>query len=362
MASARRDLPWRQRRDPYAVWVSEIMLQQTQVATVIPYYERWLARFPDIESLAAAPLDAVLKTWEGLGYYARGRNLHRAAQQVVAQHGGRLPRDRAALLALPGIGRYTVGAILSLAYGQPEPVLDGNVRRVLCRLCDVAEDPRLPAVEARLWEMAAAFVHAAPDGQAGDLNEALMELGALVCTPGVPDCRACPLAEDCLARQRGTQLARPVRNAKAPTPYYDVTAAVISDAEGRLLIVRRHDAGLLGGLWGFPGGAAQPDEPLPAAVERSVREQVGITVTAGTLLAQVRHAYTHFRITLHAFACTWTGGDPACLTCADAAWVPPKALADYAFPVTDRKIAEQFSRATTPGSSQTTPASGEQQP
>ncbi len=346
MASARRDLPWRQRRDPYAVWVSEIMLQQTQVATVIPYFERWLARFPDIATLAAAPLDAVLKTWEGLGYYARGRNLHRAAQLIVAQHGGELPRERAALLALPGIGRYTAGAILSLAYGQPEPVLDGNVRRVLCRLCDVAEDPRLPAVEARLWEMAAALVAAAPPGRAGDLNEALMELGALVCTPGAPACDVCPLAPRCLARQRGTQTARPVRAAKAPTPYYDVTAGVVSDAAGRLLIVRRPDTGLLGGLWGFPGGTAQPDEPLPAAVERSVREQVGITVTAGALLAQVRHAYTHFRITLHAFACTWTSGTPVCVTCAETRWVTPETLTDYAFPVTDRKIAEQVNRGT----------------
>ena len=339
MASARRDLPWRQRRDPYAIWVSEIMLQQTQVTTVIPYFERWLARFPDIATLAAAPLDAVLKTWEGLGYYARGRNLHRAAQQVVVQHGGQLPRDRAALLALPGIGRYTVGAILSLAYGQPEPVLDGNVRRVLCRLCDVAEDPRLPAVEARLWEMAAA-----PPGRAGDLNEALMELGALVCTPGVPACDACRLAERCLARQRGTQTARPVRAVKAPTPHYDVTAGVVSDAAGRLLIVRRPDSGLLGGLWGFPGSTAQPDEPLSAAVERAVREQVGITVAAGPYLAQVKHAYTHFRITLHAFDCTWTGGTPACVTCAETRWVTPDALADYAFPVTDRKIAERVTQ------------------
>ncbi|OQA43222.1 MAG: putative A/G-specific adenine glycosylase YfhQ [Chloroflexi bacterium ADurb.Bin325] len=342
MASARRDLPWRQRRDPYAVWVSEVMLQQTQAATVVPYFERWLTRFPDVETLAAAPLDAVLKAWEGLGYYARGRNLHRAAQLIVARHGGQLPRDRAALRALPGIGRYTAGAILSLAYGQPEPALDGNVRRVLCRLCDVAEDPRQPAVEARLWEVAGALAAAAPPGRAGDLNEALMELGALVCTPGVPACDACPLAEQCRARRRGVQAERPVRAARPSTPHYDMTAAVIADTSGRLLIVRRPDAGLLGGLWGFPGGAAQPDEPLPAAVERNVREQVGVAVAAGARLARVKHAYTHFRITLHAFACAWTGGAPACATCADARWVAAGELADYAFPATDRKIAEQI--------------------
>lgn len=351
MTQARRDLPWRQRRDAYAVWISEIMLQQTQVATVIPYFARWMTRFPDVGSLAAASLDAVLKTWEGLGYYTRARNLHRAAQVVVSQHGGRLPAERAALLALPGIGRYTAGAILSLAFGQPEPVLDGNVRRVLCRVCDVAEDPRLPAVEARLWEVAEALVRAAPEGRAGDLNESLMELGALICTPGSPQCTACPLAEQCLAHRRGTEAQRPIRMPKAATPYYDVTAAVIragrasGDDAGRVLLVRRRDAGLLGGLWGFPGGTAHPGEPLPAAVERSVAEQVGITITAGAALAQIRHAYTHFRITLHAFACTWTGGQVACRTCADAAWVATADLPRYALPVTDRRIAESIAPA-----------------
>jgi A/G-specific adenine glycosylase len=344
MPLARRDLPWRRRRDPYAVWVSEIMLQQTQVATVVPYFERWMARFPDVQTLAAAALDDVLKVWEGLGYYARARNLHRAARLVVERHGGSLPPDRASLLRLPGIGRYTVGAILSLAYGQPEPVLDGNVRRVLCRVWDIAEDPHAPATEARLWELATALVQAAPQDQAGELNEALMELGALVCTPGIPDCAACPVADFCLAYRRGTRLERPVKKAKPTTPHYDTVAAVIADAEGRYLIVRRRPEGLLGGLWGFPGGTARPGEDLAAAVVRCVREQTGVEVQPLSPVAAIKHAYTHFRITLHAFRCELLSGTAECRTCAEARWVSAPDLDSYAFPVTDRKVARNLYR------------------
>jgi A/G-specific adenine glycosylase len=213
IATGRRDLPWRQVRAPYAVWISEVMLQQTQVASVTPYFERWMTRFPSVRALAEAPLDDVLKAWEGLGYYARARNLRAAAREIVALHGGEIPADREALLRLPGVGRYTVGAILSLAFGRPEPILDGNVRRVICRVDDIADDPRAPATERRLWERADALVKAAPAGQAGDLNEALMELGALVCTPGKPDCAACPLATFCLAHARGVQAERPIKAA-----------------------------------------------------------------------------------------------------------------------------------------------------
>lgn len=339
IAGGRRDLPWRRRRDPYAVWISEVMLQQTQAATVVPYFENWLARFPDVQALAAAPLDDVLKVWEGLGYYARARNLQAAAQCIVEQHGGSLPADRRALLALPGVGRYTAGAILSLAFGQAEPVLDGNVRRVLCRLYDIAEDPRAPAVERSLWELAAVLVEAAPPGQAGDLNEALMELGALVCTPVAPVCSACPLREHCLAHARGTAAERPIRRPKAPPPHFDVVAGAIRDRQGRCLIVRRPAQGLLGGLWGFPGGVLEPDEAATEGLARTIREQTGVEMRAGAPLARIKHAYTHFRITLHAFAGELVSGEAQPLRCAEVRWVTHQALADYAFPVTDRKIA-----------------------
>jgi A/G-specific adenine glycosylase len=340
MEQARRDLPWRRDRSPYAVWISEVMLQQTQVATVVPYFERWLARFPDIACLAAAPLDDVLKSWEGLGYYARARNLQAAARVMVERHGGAIPSDREGLVALPGIGRYTVGAILSIAFGQVEPILDGNVRRVLCRLYDVEGDPRTPEVEERLWELSAELVQAAPEGRAGEFNEALIELGALVCTPVAPDCPGCPVRDFCLAYDRGTVALRPLKSTRPPTPYYDTVAAVVRNPGGRLLIIQRPSQGLLGGLWGFPGGTVEPDEDLPDAVRRTVREQTGLTVTARAPVRKVKHAYTHFRITLHAFTAELEGGEALPLTCTEVRWVDLGQLDDYAFPVTDRKVAQ----------------------
>ncbi len=341
IAAGRRDLPWRRRRDPYAVWISEIMLQQTQVDTVIPYFERWLARFPDVAALAAAPLDDVLKAWEGLGYYGRARNLHRAAQMIVAR-GGELPRTRETLRALPGIGDYTAGAILSLAFGAAEPAVDGNVRRVLCRIYDIAEDVAAPETVRRLWTLAGTLVAGAPPGRAGDLNEGLMELGALACVPKTPDCPACPLADLCLARARGTQAARPVKAPKPPSPHHDVVAAVIRDAEGRCLLVQRPANGLLGGLWGFPGGIADPGEDRAAALIRAVTEQTGVTIRSGPALRPIKHSYTHFRITLHPFHAEYAAGEPRPLRCADVRWVAVADMAAYAFPVTDRKISAQL--------------------
>ena len=346
IAAGRRDLPWRRARAPYAVWISEVMLQQTQVASVTPYFERWMIRFPSVRALAEAPLDDVLKAWEGLGYYARARNLQAAAREIVAQHGGEIPADREALLRLPGIGRYTAGAILSLAFGRPEPILDGNVRRVLCRVDDIADEPKAPATERRLWERADALVKAAPAGQAGDLNEALMELGALVCTPGKPDCAACPLAKWCLAHARGVEAERPVKTARKQTPHYDVTAALIQDPGGWFLIVRRPAEGLLGGLWGFPGSAAGDcnapvtgSDALATCLADALRETLGIQVEVGEALPAIRHAYTHFRITLHPFRCRVVSGEPQALGYPEVRWVSAAELASYAFPVTDRKIA-----------------------
>ena len=346
IAAGRRDLPWRHERTPYAVWISEIMLQQTQVASVTPYFERWMIRFPSVRALAEAPLDDVLKAWEGLGYYARARNLHTAAAEIVTRHGGEIPADREALLRLPGIGRYTAGAILSLAFGQAEPILDGNVRRVLCRVDDIVADPRAPATERRLWERADALVKAAPSGQAGDLNEALMELGALVCTPGRPDCATCPLVAMCLAHARGVETARPIKAIKKQTPHYDVTAALIQDPGGRFLIVRRPPQGLLGGLWGFPGSAAGDcnaqeagSGALAICLADALGKTLGIQVEVDEALHTLRHTYTHFRITLHPFRCRVMSGEPQTLGYPEVRWVSAAELGNYAFPVTDRKIA-----------------------
>ena len=338
--SAHADLPWRRTRDPYAIWVAEIMLQQTQIATVIPYYERWLARFPTIEALAAAPLDDVLKAWEGLGYYRRARHLHAAAQQVMARHGGEVPDTLHDLLRLPGVGRYTAGAIASIAYGIPAPVLDGNVSRVLSRVFDIADDVTQPATPARLWQLAEALV---PAARPGDYNQALMELGQSVCLPQNPRCLICPLHAPCLARQRGTQLERPVRPPRRRTPHYDVVAAVIwrdgePSAGGAFLISQRPHDGLLGGLWEFPGGKVEPGEGLPDALRSEILEELALTVEPGYFLAQIDHAYTHFRITLHAFHAAYRGGEPQHLGVADHAWVTLDEVDRFAFAVTDRKM------------------------
>lgn len=334
------DLPWRKSRDPYAIWVSEIMLQQTQITTVIPYYERWMARFSTVEALAAASLDEVLKLWEGLGYYSRARHLHAAAKEVVAVYHGRLPRTATELRKLKGIGPYTAGAIASIAFDEAVPVLDGNVTRVLSRLFDLPDDVTTTAVKKKLWQLAADLV---PCQRPGDYNQALMELGQQICLPARPRCLLCPLSVHCLARQRGTQLERPVRPARKNIPHYDVVAGIIwengaTTAHSRFLIARRPLDGLLGGLWEFPGGKQEPGETLPQALRREIREELGIEIEVGRFLTSIKHAYTHFRITLHAFHARHVDGRAQNLGVADHAWVTMGQLDEYAFAVTDRKI------------------------
>ena len=334
------DLPWRGVDDPYAIWVSEIMLQQTQVATVIPYYQRWMIRFPTVQQLAAASLDDVLKLWEGLGYYGRARNLHFAARQVLDDFNGRLPHTLPELMQLKGIGRYTAVAIASIAFNQPAPVLDGNVIRVFSRLSDLADDVTRTQTKNGLWQMAEAFV---PAERAGDYNQALMELGQTVCQPAKPRCVDCPLSALCMARQLGTQLERPVRPPRKRIPHYDVVAGVIGrKSDGRFLIAQRPLDGLLGGLWEFPGGKVEPGETLPQALRREIMEELALEIEVGQPITVVKHAYTHFRITLHAFHAQLTHGTPQHLGVADHAWVTLADLDDYAFAVTDRKIIEKL--------------------
>ncbi len=330
-----RDLPWRRKRTPYRAWLSETMLQQTQVETVVPYFRRFVARFPTLKSLADARLDDVLKLWEGLGYYARARNLHRAARMIVGEMGGRFPRSVEGLMRLPGIGRYSAGAIASLAFGVDAPVLDGNVARVLCRVFAIQRDPRQPKTRAGLWSLAESLL---PKGQAGAFNEALMELGALVCVPRAPKCAACPIAALCEARRRGIQDRVPVRRARRATPHFDVTAAVIR-RNGRVLIAQRPPDGMLGGLWEFPGGKREPGESLEECLRREIREELSLEIEVGRPIVRVKHAYTHFRISLHAFECRIASGRAHSIGVADFRWVRPSELGRYPLAVTDRKIA-----------------------
>ena len=345
-ARGHRDLPWRRSRDPYRIWVSEIMLQQTQVETVKPYFRRFVRRFPSVRALAAAPADAVMKAWEGLGYYARARNLHRAAKIISSDFAGRWPESPEELMKLPGIGRSTAGAISSIAFGRDAPVLDGNVVRVLCRVFRVRRNPRESRTQRRLWEMAQNLL---PPNRAGDFNQALMDLGATVCVPRNPRCGICPLATWCLARAHGDQDKLPVKTKRKPIPHYDVAVGVIRRGK-RLLIDRRKPEGLLGGLWEFPGGKRKGNESLEHCLTREIREELGIRVKIVRPLMSVPHAYTHFRITLHVYECRlvagpersrtgrYVSGHPRAIGCAESRWVRLDELNHYAFPSANRKV------------------------
>ncbi|HEY0025812.1 MAG TPA: A/G-specific adenine glycosylase [Longimicrobium sp.] len=337
----RRDLPWRsapgQSADPYRVWLSEVMLQQTRVETVRPYFDRWLQRFPTVATLAEAPLDDVLKAWEGLGYYSRARNFHRAAGLVHQQHGGCVPGDPEAFRALPGVGRYTAGAVMSIAFGREEPVVDGNVRRVFARLMD---DPD-PADE-MLWSMATDLVRGP---RPGDVNQSVMELGATVCVPRNPRCGDCPVREFCGAFAAGTQTERPARKKGKPLPHED-TAVPVIERDGRVLLVRRPVAARLGGMWAFPAAIRAEGESVSAAAERAGREGLAIEIRAGAPVGVVEHTFTHVRATYHAIRCSLVDGDPRPLLYDEATWVTWARVADYALPVAQRRIAALADEST----------------
>jgi A/G-specific adenine glycosylase len=311
------------------------MLQQTRVEAVIPYFERWMRLFPTVEDLAEASEQDVLNVWEGLGYYSRARNLHKAARIVVEQYGGQVPRDLTALRNLPGIGRYTVGAIASIAFHMDEPTLDGNLRRVFARLFDVNEPADSSTGENILWSLAAEHL---PKGQAGDYNQALMDLGATICLPKNPRCLLCPLLEICQARANGTQEERPVLKPKKETPHLTHTAGVLVRRVGNpsheeVLLSKRPSQGLLGGMWEFPNGRVDgnPAEELESVLEAGY----GLKVRREEPLCAVKHAYTHFRVTVYAFRCELVSmPDKESLK-----WVKLEALEDYPMGKVDRQIA-----------------------
>jgi A/G-specific adenine glycosylase len=330
----RRDLPWRagdgERPDPYRVWLSEVMLQQTRVETVLPYYRRWLERFPTLEALAAAELDQVLKAWEGLGYYSRARNFHRAVREVAMRYGGAVPDDPEVFRELPGVGPYTAGAVMSIAFGRAVPVVDGNVKRVFARWTD---DP--DPTPGKLWALAGEL---APGAAPGELNQALMELGATVCTPRRPRCGECPARDFCYAFFRGTQEDRPRRVKAKPLPHEDTAVAVV-ESEGRVLLVRRPVDARLGGMWAFPSVVRRRGEALPAAVERAAREGLALEVRAGEAVGTVEHTFTHVRASYHAVRCAVVSGRPLALAYDAWAWAAPDEVSQYALPVAQKRIA-----------------------
>jgi A/G-specific adenine glycosylase len=333
--AGKRDLPWRRQPDAYRTLVSELMLQQTVVATVVPYFERFVARFPDVASLAAAREEEVLALWSGLGYYARGRNLHRAAQLVVARHGGALPASEQALRELPGVGPYTAAAVAAIAFGARTLALDGNVARVLARLLAVDEAIDRPAVREALRARGTALV---PARRSGDFAQAMMELGALVCTPSSPRCGGCPVTGWCQARQQGRQQALPVRAPKRARPLVRVACAAVVRA-GRVLLVRRA-RGLLAGTWTLPAAElAAGDEPEQAGVAaaRGAAQALGLTPAgAGEVRGSIRHVFTHRDVTAWVYQLR-ARGRPVTAAEADLRWVDPRAPGALALSTFTRK-------------------------
>ena len=332
-----RDLPWRaEPRSPYAVWISEIMLQQTRVDTVIPYFRRFLARFPDPAALAAAPLQDVLKQWEGLGYYTRARQIHRLARLLVRDHGGILPPDPALLASFPGLGPYTTAAIASFAFGNPFAVLDGNHIPVFSRLLALPDDTGRPATRRMLQRLADDLL---PRDRPAAANEAWMELGALVCTPKAPRCSDCPLRRACRAAQNENPESYPVKAKKPQVPHKVVGAAILLDAQNRILIAQRNpERGMLAGLWEFPGGKIADGETMPACIARELKEEMGLNIEVGPHLVTVHHAYSHFTIELHAHFARIRSGRPRHLECAGHAWVRSDGFDAYPFSKADLEI------------------------
>ncbi len=356
-----RALPWRGARDPapsragkitgasepggaspYRIWVSEIMLQQTRVETVIPYYRRFLKKFPSLRSLARAKPQSVLQAWEGLGYYSRALNLHRAAVKIQKAYSGRLPSTAAEWEALPGVGRYTAAAIVSLAFDEPAAALDANARRILARLYAY----RRPVGGAQAQKDLAALYHRARGRAApGAFFQALMDLGQLICLPRRPLCSECPISKNCIAFKRGIQNRLPARAGRVPVPHMDVTAAVILRGD-KALIARRPAGKLLGGMWEFPGGKVESGESLPACLRRELKEELGVTVRVREKILSVKQAFSHFRITLHVFHCDSLRGTPKPIGAAEVRWVRIRDLAAYPMGRADRIVAGKIAAIT----------------
>jgi A/G-specific adenine glycosylase len=330
-----RDLPWRNQTDAYAIWVSEIMLQQTQVKTVIPYYQRWLVQFPTIKDLAIAPLQTVLKAWEGLGYYARARNLHASAQIIVRDYNSLFPENLEEVLKLPGIGRTTAGGILSAAFNQPVSILDGNVKRVLSRLIALPVPPEkaLP----QLWTFSDELID--PQNPK-DFNQALMDLGATICTRSHPSCLLCPWMQYCQAYNKGMQSELPMRESSPPLPHKKIGVAVIRNDQELILIDRRPAKGLLGGLWEFPGGKIEPNETVQECIKREILEEIGIDIEVEDHLITIDHAYTHFRVTLIVHYCRYLKGEPKPIECDEIRWVTLEEIDQFPFPKANIQIIE----------------------
>jgi len=337
----------REHLNPYPIHVAEVMLQQTQLQVVLPYWRRWMEAFPRLDALAAATEQQVLMLWQGLGYYSRARRLHATSRSLLAELHRRQgntsgstsfskwPVDLETWLALPGIGRSTAGGILSSAFNSPLAILDGNVRRVLARLHAYPEPPM--RAQAQFWAWSEGLINAVP-GSSRDLNQALMDLGATVCTPRRPSCEVCPWDAQCAAYAAGTPQQYPVKEAPRNLPFQVIGVGVVLNAAGEVLIDQRLNEGLLGGLWEFPGGKQEPDEEITDTIRRELREELAIEVSVDDKLITVDHAYSHKKLRFEVHLCRWVSGDPKPLASQQVRWVKPGDLVDYPFPAANGRI------------------------
>jgi A/G-specific adenine glycosylase len=339
----KRDLPWRRTGDPYQIWVSEVMLQQTRVETVIPYWTRFIQRFPTIEALAAAPEEEVLKFWEGLGYYSRARNLQTAVREVQERYGGRVPDTLAEISSLSGVGPYTAGAVLSIAYNVPLPAVDGNVFRVLSRIFLIEEDVSKPAARKKFESLAEFLI---PPGEASDFNQSLMEFGATICIPKHPRCLSCPLQTLCKAYAEGMQEDLPIKAKKKPPRAIDILTGIVRNGDGnrdgeRVLIVRRPQEGLLAGLWEFPSFEATPGKSPAEDLQHSLRQQFAMTIQVEQHFANMQHTFSHLHWNLQAYSCRLSGTVETTVTAADNwRWVPVGQLGDFPMSAVHQKLAK----------------------
>ncbi len=338
-ADNKRSMPWRNNRTPYRVWISELMLQQTRVDQATPYFQRFIKRFPSLRSLAAASQEDVLKMWEGLGYYSRARNLHKAARIIASEHKGRFPKAIEDIQKLPGIGSYTAAAIGSLAFNLDLAVLDGNVIRVISRIFSYTKDPATAAARKELQQMTDALLI---EGEAGNYNEAMMELGATICLPRNPQCETCPVSSVCLGYQSGRPTDYPVKAPKKKVPHIVVGAAVITNRKGEVLIAQRREKDMLGGLWEFPGGKQETGETIQQCIARELKEELGINTNVGEFLLTVNHAYSHFTMDMHTYFAKIRSGRPRPLHCQDYRWSKVSDLRNFPYSKADLKIIDEL--------------------
>lgn len=335
----KRQMPWRGELDPYKIWISEIMLQQTRVDQATPYFRNFISLFPNVYDLAKADQQEVLKAWEGLGYYSRARNLHSAAKTVVNEYDGKIPATYDEIIKLKGIGPYTAAAVTSIAFNKPNAVVDGNVIRVLTRYFGIEDDTRSSKTRNRVQDLANELID---EDHPGDFNQALMELGSIVCTPSSPSCDICPVQTNCVASAMAKTDTIPYKSPAKKKPHHTIGVGIIEREDNKLLIALRPENAMLGGLWEFPGGKKKSHENIQQTVERELKEELGIEVKAYKELMSLKHTYSHFSITLHAWFCKLITGEPTPNQSQEVRWVDRKELGKYPFPKANKVLTERL--------------------